>query len=62
MWLHRHRSVARRPGLNLSRGQEATLIVGIDVHKQSHAAALIDAQGRRLDALTLSNSPTGYRG
>jgi transposase len=38
------------------------LIVGIDVHKQSHAAALIDEQGRKLDTLTLSNSPAGYRG
>ena len=39
-----------------------SLIVGIDVHKHTHAAALIDAQGRKLDALTLSNSPAGYRG
>jgi len=37
------------------------LIVGIDVHKHTHAAALIDAQGRKLGALTLSNSPAGYR-
>jgi transposase len=37
------------------------LIVGIDVHKHQHAAALIDAQGRKLDALELANSPTGYR-
>jgi hypothetical protein len=36
-----------------------SLIVGIDVHKHTHAAALIDAQGRKRDTLTLSNSPAG---
>lgn len=37
------------------------MIVGIDVHKHQHAAALIDEQGRKLDALELTNSPKGYR-
>jgi transposase len=37
------------------------LIVGIDVHKQTHAAALIDDRGGLIDALTIANSPKGYR-
>jgi transposase len=37
------------------------LIVGIDVHKHDHAAALIDDRGGQIAALALSNSPTGYR-
>ena len=42
--------------------QEVTLIVGIDVHKQTHAAALIDDRGGLVDALTIANSPKGFRG
>lgn len=61
MWLHRHRSVARRPGLTLSPGQEVTLIVGIDVHKHQHAAALIDDRGGEIAAITIANTPDGYR-
>lgn len=41
--------------------QEVTLIVGIDVHKQTHAAALIDDRGGLIDALTIANSPKGFR-
>lgn len=37
------------------------MIVGIDVHKHNHAAALIDAHGRQLAALQLPNRPSGYR-
>ena len=37
------------------------MIVGIDVHKQSHAAALIDDRGGLVDALTIANSPKGFR-
>jgi transposase len=37
------------------------LIVGIDVHKQTHAAALIDDRGGQLAAITVANSPKGYR-
>ncbi len=37
------------------------MIVGIDVHKQTHAAALIDDRGGLIDALTIANSPKGYR-
>jgi transposase len=37
------------------------VIVGIDVHKHTHAAALIDDQGRRIGVLSLPNNPAGYR-
>ena len=37
------------------------MIVGIDVHKHTHAAALIDERGGLIAHLTLSNSPKGYR-
>lgn len=36
------------------------MIVGIDVHKQSHAAALIDDRGGELGVLTVANSPAGF--
>ncbi len=45
----------------LITGQEVTLIVGVDVHKQTHAAALIDERGGLINALTIANSPKGYR-
>lgn len=38
------------------------MIVGIDVHKHTHAAALIDDRGGEVATLTLANSPKGYRG
>jgi transposase len=37
------------------------LFVGIDVHKHTHAAALLDDRGGQLAALTVANSPKGYR-
>ncbi|MBA3575861.1 MAG: IS110 family transposase, partial [Pseudonocardiales bacterium] len=37
------------------------MIVGIDVHKHTHAAALIDERGGQVGTLILANSPTGYR-
>ncbi len=37
------------------------MIVGIDVHKHNHAAALIDDRGGQIAALALPNSPVGYR-
>jgi len=37
------------------------LIVGIDVHKHTHAAALIDERGGEVATLILANSPKGYR-
>jgi transposase len=37
------------------------LIVGIDVHKHNHAAALIDDRGGQIATLWLPNSPAGYR-
>jgi transposase len=37
------------------------LFVGIDVHKQSHAAALLDERGGELGVLTFANSPAGYQ-
>ena len=36
------------------------MIVGIDVHKRSHAAALIDERGGEVGVLTIANSPAGY--
>jgi transposase len=36
------------------------MFVGIDVHKHTHAAALIDERGGELGTLTLANSPAGY--
>ena len=37
------------------------MFVGIDVHKHTHAAALIDDRGGELATLTVPNSPPGYR-
>jgi transposase len=37
------------------------MFVGIDVHKHTHAAALIDERGGELGALIVPNSPEGYR-
>ncbi len=37
------------------------MIVGIDVHKHQHAAALIDDRGGELAAITIANTPDGYR-
>ena len=37
------------------------MIVGIDVHKHTHAAALIDDRGGEIATLILANSPKGYR-
>jgi transposase len=49
------------PASTLTTSQEVILIVGIDVHKQTHAAALIDDRGGLVDVLTVANSPKGYR-
>jgi transposase len=37
------------------------MIVGIDVHKHSHAAALLDERGGEVGTLTFTNTPKGYR-
>ncbi len=37
------------------------MIVGIDVHKHTHAVALIDERGSEIATLTIANSPKGYR-
>jgi len=37
------------------------MFAGIDVHKRSHAVALIDDRGGALGTLTVPNSPAGYR-
>lgn len=37
------------------------MIVGIDVHKHAHAAALLDDRGGEIGTLTVPNSPEGYR-
>jgi hypothetical protein len=47
------------PASTLDTSKEARMIVGIDVHKQSHAAALLDERGREIDTLIFANSPNG---
>ena len=37
------------------------MFVGIDVHKHTHAAALVDQRGGELGVLLFANSPAGYR-
>jgi transposase len=37
------------------------VFVGIDVHKHTHAAALLDQRGGELGTLIFANSPEGYR-
>ena len=37
------------------------MFVGIDVHKHTHAAALLDERGGELGVLSFANSPAGYR-
>jgi transposase len=37
------------------------VFVGIDVHKHTHAAALVDERGGELGVLLFANSPAGYR-
>ncbi len=37
------------------------MIVGIDVHKHTHAVALIDERGGLIATLSIANSPKGYR-
>jgi transposase len=37
------------------------MIVGIDVHKHNHAAALIDDRGGEIATFTVANTPKGYR-
>jgi transposase len=37
------------------------LFVGIDVHKHTHVAALLDDRGGTVATLSLANSPSGYR-
>lgn len=32
------------------------MVVGIDVHKQSHTAALLDERGALIETLTIANS------
>jgi transposase len=35
-------------------------VVGIDVHKHQHVAAMIDPTGREIATITISNTPKGY--
>ena len=37
------------------------MIVGIDVHKHTHAAALLDERGGQVDTLIFANRPEGYQ-
>ena len=37
------------------------MFVGVDVHKHTHAAALLDDRGGELGTLVFANSPEGYR-
>jgi transposase len=61
-WIDTEASLAG-PASTLTPSQEAqlTMFVGIDVHKHSHAVALIDERGGELGTLTVPNSPEGYR-
>jgi hypothetical protein len=38
------------------------VVVGIDVHKHSHVAALLDERGGEIGTLAFANSPQGMRG
>jgi transposase len=37
------------------------MVVGIDVHKHAHVAALLDERGGEIGALGFANSPAGTR-
>jgi hypothetical protein len=37
------------------------MVVGIDVHKRAHVAALLDERGGELGTLSFANSPQGMR-
>jgi transposase len=37
------------------------VFVGVDVHKHTHAAALVDERGGEHGTLLFANSPDGYR-
>ena len=37
------------------------MFVGIDCHKNRHAAALLDARGGLIDTLLFADRPEGYR-
>ena len=37
------------------------MVVGIDVHKRAHVAALLDERGGELATLGFANSPEGMR-
>ena len=49
------------PAWTLQTGLEAILFVGIDVHKHSHVAALLDDRGGTVATLSFANSSLGYR-
>ena len=49
------------PASTLTPGQEATMIVGIDVHKRTHAVALLDERGGEVATTAVANSPEGFR-
>jgi transposase len=44
----------------LSITPQAGLVVGVDTHRDTHSAALCDAQGRVLSALQVPATPAGY--
>jgi Transposase len=37
------------------------MVVGIDVHKQTHTAALLDQRGTLMETLALANSAEGAK-
>jgi hypothetical protein len=41
--------------------ERVDVIVGVDTHTDTHAAVVIDLQGRRLDVLEMPATPAGYR-
>lgn len=62
MWLHRHRSVARRPGLDSNHQTGGHLDRGYRCSQAHHAVALIDDRGGEIATLIIANTPKGYRG
>ena len=49
------------PALTLTTSQEANMIVGIDVHKRTHAVALLDKRGGEIATVIVANSPEGFQ-
>lgn len=54
----------RRPGISSNEGSMQTtypVIIGVDTHKATHVAVVINMQGARLGALSIPANPKGYQ-